>query len=142
MRSPGTQPAAAAEDAASRRREAVSGSGSGDLALPPPGGVANGPAPPIRAAQPRPRPAVLRALQWSVGEAKPFSPLLPRPRPRPHGLSRPLPPPSPRRRAAAPPTPRPPSPAQRFEVAGTATPSESRARREAVLRICGHRRAA
>lgn len=41
---------------------------------PPPGGVANGPAPPIRAIQPRPRPAVLRAPQWSVEEAKPLSP--------------------------------------------------------------------
>lgn len=74
MRSPGTQPAAAAEDAAEPRREAVSGSGSRDLALRPPGGVANGPAPPIRSVQPRPRPAVLRAPQWSVEEAKPLSP--------------------------------------------------------------------
>lgn len=39
MRSPGTQPAAAAEDAAAPRREAVSGSGSGDLTLPPPEGA-------------------------------------------------------------------------------------------------------
>ncbi|MEJ1282273.1 hypothetical protein NN561_013228 [Cricetulus griseus] len=38
MRSPGTHPAAAAEDAGEPRREAVSGSGSRGLSLPPSGG--------------------------------------------------------------------------------------------------------
>lgn len=144
MRSPGTQPAAAAEDAAAPRREAVSGSGSGDLALPPLGGRGSR-GPPRQSALPSPGPAPQRPPGSAVAHplklkgpahppgATPSSSGAPPLEGRPAHFPRRVP----RRRAAAPPTPRPPGPAQRFEVAGTATPSESRARREAVLRTRG-----
>ncbi|XP_040612303.1 basic proline-rich protein-like [Mesocricetus auratus] len=110
------------------------------LSLPPPGGAwLAGTAPPIRAAHPRPRPRrspgstavgplkLRRSLPPSPPGLLEATPLAIRPAHFPRRAQR--------RRAAAPPTPRPPGPAQRFEVAGTATPSEWRARREAVLGI-------
>lgn len=114
MRSPGTQPAAAAEDAAAPRREAVSGSGSGDLALPPLGGRGSR-GPPRQSALPSPGPApqrppgsaVVRPLKLKGPAHPPVPAFLVRGH-APGGPARPLPPQSPeapgRCPAHAPPT--------------------------------------
>lgn len=98
MRSPGTQPAAAAEDAAAPRREAVSGSGSRDLALRPLGAWLKAP----------PRQSALSSL----GHAPRSSGLRSGPSRKPN---RSPPPSSPE---AAPPRPVPPTPPAESEAPG------------------------